>query len=98
MTSPNSPTPLQCLRRLALLAFAALASSAFYPGPAKAASERVKNACTSDYLRFCGQYDPDSRQTVTCMTRHQSKLSGTCRQALASEGYQQPRSTASRQR
>lgn len=86
------------LRRAALLSTAILSLNAFDVRPATAASERVKNACTSDYLKFCGQYDPESRQTITCMTRHQNKLSGTCRQALAAEGYQTSRTAASRPR
>ena len=54
---------------------------------ASAHSERVRIACTSDYLRLCGQYDPDSHQTTSCMRRNESRLSSDCRRALQSEGH-----------
>jgi hypothetical protein len=73
------------LPRAALLAPAALMLSVFSMTPATAASERVKNACTSDYLKFCSQYDPDSFQTVNCMTRNQNRVSRSCRTAYLAE-------------
>ena len=69
---------------LATLTLAAAASVATLV-PASAASERVRNACTSDYLKFCSQYDPDSHLTVDCMKRHGNRLSRSCRVAFQEE-------------
>ena len=49
-------------------------------------SERMKTACTSDYLNFCSQYDPDSFQTINCMKKNQNKISKACRQVVQEEG------------
>ena len=69
-----------------LAAAVALGVTSLAPG-ASAYSERVRNACTSDYLNLCSQYDPDSRQTTSCMQRNESRLSAGCLRALKSEGY-----------
>ena len=60
----------------------------FEVAAAAAQSDQVRSACTSDYLSFCGQFDPDSQQTKTCMRRNQNRLSPACRKALAQAGYQ----------
>lgn len=82
----------------AIFAVAVLAGFAGF-GPAHATSERVRTACTSDYLKFCSQYDPDSFQTVDCMKRNGKKLSQACRTAVKEDGGPPPsRKVVSRQR
>ena len=71
--------------RMAMSATLTLAASLATIVPAAAASERVRNACTSDYLKFCSQYDPDGHQTVSCMQRHGNRLSRACRVAFQEE-------------
>ena len=73
-------------RRGAVSAMLTVAAGVAIIGPASAASERVRSACTSDYLKFCSQYDPDSYQTVNCMQRHANRISRTCRIAFQEEG------------
>ncbi len=72
--------------RSALLAVTILAASAASLLPAHAASDRVRNACTSDYLRFCSQYDPDGYQTVSCMKKNAGRLSRACKTAVQEDG------------
>jgi hypothetical protein len=88
------PTP-----RAALLAMFTLAASAALVLPANAAtSERIRTACTSDYLRFCSQFDPESFQTANCMKRVGKRLSQVCRTAVLEEGGQSSRRVTTRQR
>ena len=75
-----------CFQRAGLAMAVLTAVAAVSIAPASAASERLRNACTSDYLKFCSQYDPDSHQTVLCMNRHQNRLSSTCRRIAQEEG------------
>jgi hypothetical protein len=73
-------------QRNGLIAAAALAALVTSFTPAAAVSERVRSACTSDYLKFCSQYDPESFQTNNCMKRNGSRLSKTCQRVVREEG------------
>lgn len=84
--------------RSALSAAAILAASAASVLPATAASERVRTACTSDYLKFCSQYDPDGFQTVSCMKKNASRLSRVCKVAVQEDGVPTNKRVSSRQR
>lgn len=85
--------------RPALCVAAALAASILAMSPASATSERVRTACTSDYLNFCSQYDPDSFQTIDCMKRNQKRLSKVCKVAVQEDGIPATRKrVVSRQR
>lgn len=70
---------------LASAAFAFACSAMALPASA-GPSERMRTACTSDYLNFCSQYDPDSFQTINCMKKNQNKISKACRQVVQEEG------------
>ena len=85
-------------KRNLLVVAAALAALVGGLSPASAASERVRTACTSDYLKFCSQYDPDSFQTVNCMTRNGSRLSRTCQRVVQEEGLAPTKRASTRQR
>ena len=50
------------------------------------ASERMKTACTSDYLNFCSQYPPDSTQMVECMIKNEKRITKACREVVEEEG------------
>ena len=85
--------------RAALIVATIFAAGIAATSTAQAASERVRTACTSDYLQYCSQYDPDSFQTVDCMKRNRKKLSQACRVAINEDGGPpKSRKVVSRQR
>ena len=87
------------LGRAALMTAAAFSLNMVMLASAPAApSERMKTACTSDYLKFCGQYDPDSFQTIHCMKRHERSISRECRQVVEQEGIPPGRRIANKSR
>lgn len=49
-------------------------------------ADRVRDACSSDYFRFCSQYNPDSSQTRACMRANGRSLSSGCVHALIDAG------------
>lgn len=63
------------------LTFAAVAT------PAIAYPQKIKNACKSDYFRFCPKYGEDSPQLKACMRSAGGNISPRCRDALADGGY-----------
>ena len=74
-------------KRAAALTAMAITVTAMGFLPASAGpSERMKTACTSDYLQFCSQYDPDSFQTINCMKKNEKKISRACRVVVLEEG------------
>jgi hypothetical protein len=88
MTEPA----FRAARPLAIL-LAALAVTT----PAEARlTERVKTACASDYLQFCGQYPPESFQTIDCMKKNARRLTRVCRNAVEEDGV--PASSSRRRR
>ena len=86
------------MSRAALLAATLMIAAAVADVPAHAASERVRTACTSDYLKFCSQYDPDSFQTVNCMKRVGNKLSRACKTAVQEDGVPSSKQASRRTR
>ena len=84
--------------RSTLLAATFLAAAAAGLPSANAASERVRAACTSDYLKFCSQYDPDGFQTVDCMKKNAARLSRVCKVAVQEDGAPPNKRVSSRQR
>jgi hypothetical protein len=63
-----------------------LLGSSFMVGTSVANADRVRDACTSDYLRFCSQYKPESSQTRACMRANGRSLSSGCINALVDAG------------
>jgi hypothetical protein len=49
-------------------------------------ADRVRNACSGDYHRFCSQYRPDSSQMRACMQANGRSLSSGCINALVDAG------------
>jgi hypothetical protein len=49
-------------------------------------ADRVRNACSGDYHRFCSQYRPDSSQMRACMQANGRALSTGCVNALMDAG------------
>jgi hypothetical protein len=51
-----------------------------------AQADRVRNACSGDYHRFCSQYSPNSSQMRACMQANGRSLSSGCVNALVDAG------------
>lgn len=51
-----------------------------------AVTERVKQACKSDYFAHCNEHAVGSASLRVCMRRAQNLLSKTCLKALADDG------------
>lgn len=54
--------------------------------PAAAVSARVREACGSDYKRFCPSYPPESSKARQCMRQVGKRLSVGCIDALVDAG------------
>lgn len=70
----------------AILAGVGLFAVAGFANEAAAHSQRVKNACRSDYHSFCPGYPLDSAALRQCMRSHGKGVSLGCRRALAADG------------
>lgn len=68
-----------------LVALLAMGGS-FVTGTTAAQADRVRNACSGDYHRFCSQYRPDSSQMRACMQANGRSLSNGCISALVDAG------------
>lgn len=55
-------------------------------GSLAAVTERVKQACKSDYFAHCNEHAVGSASLRVCMRRVQNLLSKTCLKALADDG------------
>jgi hypothetical protein len=76
----NVRVSASCLVALALFGGSLVISST------AAHADRVRDACASDYHRFCSQYSPGSSQTRACMQANGRSLSGSCVNALIDAG------------
>lgn len=65
---------------------AAVAATLAIPANAATYSERVRNACSGDYLRFCPSYPEESPKIRSCMRAHGRSLSPNCMRALVDAG------------
>lgn len=50
-------------------------------------SKIVRQSCTSDYKKFCGEYGIESPGLRSCMDKNGRKLSRTCVNALVKAGH-----------
>jgi hypothetical protein len=73
-----------------LVALIALGASLAMSTSAQA--DRVRNACTGDYHRFCSAYSPNSSQMRACMQANGRSLSSACVNALVDAGIVDRRS------
>ena len=48
-----------------------------------AGSQSVRQACSSDFMKFCAGQDPRSDSGRTCMRMHRSEFTQTCQSAMA---------------
>jgi hypothetical protein len=73
------------LKRFAVVAVAAGCAVAA-ASPAFAVSAKVREACGSDYKRFCPSYEPESSKARQCMRQVGKRLSVGCIDALVDAG------------
>ena len=74
------------MSQLVRVACGAIAMTAFAVQPAGAYDDSVVKNCTSDYLAYCTQHDPNSTATRGCMEDHRAQLSSECKRALILAG------------
>ena len=82
----NSMHFLRSVRACHLVAALAAAVVGSVGWSAAANADRVRNACSGDYHRFCGQYSPNSSQMRACMQANGPALSSGCINALVDAG------------
>ncbi|MGE5267132.1 MAG: hypothetical protein ACM3L9_07180 [Deltaproteobacteria bacterium] len=73
------------LKRVAVVAVAA-GCAVMAASPAFAVSAKVREACGSDYKRFCPSYEPESAKARQCMRQVGKRLSVGCIDALVDAG------------
>lgn len=93
MTGIRSTMFSRSIHRLALgsIALTACATAAL------AVDDRVRSACTGDYLAYCSQHDPDGASVRQCMRANGPRLSAGCVNALVAAGEVPKQQVAKRQ-
>lgn len=74
------------MRRLGLCAIVGAGLLTAFSAEAGAVDARVRAACTSDYLAYCSQHDPEGPGVRKCMRANGPKLSKGCIAALVASG------------
>jgi hypothetical protein len=67
----------------ALLAGAiAISASALAQAPTDAQREAIRSACRSDYMAHCSSVPPGGMESLQCLQKNMSSLSGSCKSAV----------------
>ncbi len=79
---------IKTLRRVAgrgaMLAGAIVVSaSAFAQAPTDAQREAIRSACRSDYMAHCSSVPPGGLESLQCLQKNMSSLSGSCKSAVS---------------
>jgi hypothetical protein len=70
--------------RGAILAGAIVTSaSAFAQAPTDAQREAIRSACRSDYMAHCSSVPPGGLESLQCLQKNMSSLSGSCKSAVS---------------
>jgi hypothetical protein len=70
--------------RCAMLAGAIVVSaSAFAQAPTDAQREAIRSACRSDYMAHCSSVPPGGLESLQCLQKNMSSLSGSCKSAVS---------------
>jgi hypothetical protein len=70
--------------RGAILAGAMVTSaSAFAQAPTDAQREAIRSACRSDYMAHCSSVPPGGLESLQCLQKNMSSLSGSCKSAVS---------------
>jgi hypothetical protein len=60
----------------------AISASAFAQAPTDAQREAIRSACRSDYMAHCSSVPPGGLESLQCLQKNVSSLSGSCKSAV----------------
>ena len=60
----------------------AISASAFAQAPTDAQREAIRSACRSDYIAHCSSVPPGGLESLQCLQKNMSSLSGSCKSAV----------------
>jgi hypothetical protein len=60
-----------------------VSASAFAQAPTDAQREAIRSACRSDYLAHCSSVPPGGLESLQCLQKNMSSLSGSCKSAVS---------------
>ena len=59
-----------------------ISASAFAQAPTDAQREAIRSACRSDYIAHCSSVPPGGLESLQCLQKNMSSLSGSCKSAV----------------
>jgi hypothetical protein len=59
-----------------------LSASVFAQAPSDAQREAIRSACRSDYIAHCSSVPPGGLESLQCLQKNMSSLSGSCKSAV----------------
>jgi hypothetical protein len=60
-----------------------ISASAFAQAPTDAQREAIRTACRSDYISHCSSVPPGGLESLQCLQKNMSSLSGSCKSAVS---------------
>jgi hypothetical protein len=66
----------------ATLALVMIAAPVFAQAPTDAQREAIRSACRSDYMAHCSSVPPGGLESLQCLQKNMSSLSGSCKSAV----------------
>src|ERR1700704_6396032 len=60
-----------------------ISASAFARAPTDAQREAIRSACRSDYMAHCSSVPPGGLESLQCLQKNMSSLSGSCKSAVS---------------
>jgi hypothetical protein len=66
----------------AMLALVMMATPVFAQAPTDAQREAIRSACRSDYIAHCSSVPPGGLESLQCLQKNMSSLSGSCKSAV----------------
>jgi hypothetical protein len=74
---------LAVARGAMLAAAIVISASAFAQAPTDAQREAIRSACRSDYIAHCSSVPPGGLESLQCLQKNMSSLSGSCKSAVS---------------
>src|SRR5882757_5730902 len=68
---------------VAALALVMMATPVFAQAPTDAQREAIRSACRSDYVAHCSSVPPGGLESLQCLQKNMSSLSGSCKSAVS---------------
>jgi hypothetical protein len=60
-----------------------ISATAFAQAPTDAQREAIRSACRSDYMAHCSSVPPGGLESLQCLQKNMSSLSGSCKSAVS---------------